>query len=68
MKTALHHKILLSLILSFTLGLLANFETKELEAKVLDYVSKYEVEEEESEGVVNKYNYLVERGLVRYQN
>ena len=33
MKTALHHKILLSLILSFTLGLLANFETKELEAK-----------------------------------
>lgn len=37
-----------------------NKTTKELEAKVLDYVSKYEVEEEESEGVVNKYNYLVE--------
>ncbi|MDC1221887.1 efflux RND transporter permease subunit [Salibacteraceae bacterium] len=37
-----------------------NKTTKELEAKVLDYVSQYEVEEEESEGVVNKYNYLVE--------
>ncbi|MDC1211895.1 efflux RND transporter permease subunit, partial [bacterium] len=29
-----------------------NKTTKELEAKVLDYVSQYEVEEEESEGVV----------------
>lgn len=37
-----------------------NKTTKELEAKVLDYVSQYEVEEEETEGVVNRYNYLVE--------
>ena len=33
MKTALHYKILIALTLSFVLGLLANFETKELESK-----------------------------------
>ncbi len=37
-----------------------NQTTKDLEAKVLDYVSQYEVEEEESKGVTFKYNYLVE--------
>jgi len=33
MKIALHYKILISLALSFLLGLLANFEVKELETK-----------------------------------
>jgi len=38
---------------------LVNETTKELEAKVLDYVSQYEVEEEEN-GITTRYNYLVE--------
>ncbi len=37
-----------------------NKTTKELEAKILDYVSQYEVEDKELEGVTNRYNYLVE--------
>ncbi|MEZ4720428.1 MAG: efflux RND transporter permease subunit [Flavobacteriales bacterium] len=36
-----------------------NATTKELESKVLDYVSQYEVEEEEN-GIKSRYNYLVE--------
>lgn len=37
-----------------------NKTTKELETKIIDYVSQYEVEDEESNGVRNRYNYLVE--------
>ncbi|GAB5538650.1 MAG: efflux RND transporter permease subunit [Salibacteraceae bacterium] len=37
-----------------------NKTTKELEDKILDYVSQFEVVEEEKNGVKNQYNFLVE--------